>query len=343
MEVAMRAAQLIEYGAPYEIREIDTPEPGPGEALIKIGGSGACHSDLHLMSGEIPMLPALPWTLGHENAGWVEALGPGATGVDLGDAVAVYGGWGCGRCRFCLQGDEQVCNVMLWGGIGRPGGYAEYLLVPSTRLLVPIGDLEPAMAAPLTDAGLTPYRAVKRAVPRLTPGTTSVVIGVGGLGHYGLQFLKEMTASVVVAIDTDPAKRQLAERLGADATIDPAEGDPIARVQDLTGGEGAAAVFDFVGVDATLAQAAGMVGRQGLLTIIGLAGGTLPFSFLGVAGEAEVMGSTWGSHNELREVIALAQAGKLADTTETHPLDDINQVFEALEAGHIQGRAVLVP
>ncbi len=339
----MRAALLVDYGSRLQIDDVDTPEPGPGEVLIKIGGSGACHSDLHLMSGEIPMLPSMPWIMGHENAGWVEALGPGASGFDVGDAVAVYGGWGCGHCRFCLQGDEQICNVMLWGGIGRPGGYAEYMVVPSTRHLLPLGDLDPAKAAPLTDAGLTPYRAVKRAVPRLTPGTTAVVIGLGGLGHHGLQFLKEMTAAKVVAIDTDPAKRQLADRLGADATVDPNAGDPIEQILAATGGQGAEAVFDFVGSDTTLAQAIGMVGRQGLISIVGLAGGSLPYSFLGIAGEATVMGSTWGSHTELSEVIALAQAGKLADTSHTYPLDEINEVFERLEKGGIEGRAVLVP
>jgi propanol-preferring alcohol dehydrogenase len=339
----MKAALLVEYGRPMEIGEVDMPEPGAGEVLVRVGGSGACHSDLHLMSGEMPMLPSMPWIMGHENAGWVEALGAGATGFELGEAVAVYGGWGCGHCRYCLQGDEQMCDVMLWGGIGRLGGYAEYLVVPSTRHLVSLGDLDPVKAAPLTDAGLTPYRAVKRAIPRLAPGATAVVIGIGGLGHHGLQFLKLMTASRVIAIDLDPSKRALAERLGADVVVDPGEGDPVEQVQAATNAAGAEAVFDFVGNDGTLAQAAGMVGRQGLVSIVGLAGGSLPYSFRGIAGEAQVMGSTWGSHNELREVIALAQAGLLADTSEAYPLEEINEVFDRLEKGEIAGRAVLVP
>jgi propanol-preferring alcohol dehydrogenase len=208
---------------------------------------------------------------------------------------------------------------------------------------VSLGGLDPVKAAPLTDAGLTPYRAVKRAVPRLAPGTTAVVIGVGGLGQHALQFLKLMTASRVIAVDLDPAKRALAGRLGADLVLDPADGDPVEQVRAVTKAEGAEAVFDFVGNDATLVQAAGMVGRQGLVSVVGLAGGTLPYSFLAIAGEAQIMGSTWGSHNELKEVIALAQAGLLTDTSEVHPLDQINEVFERLEKGEIEGRAVLVP
>lgn len=276
----MRAALLDDYGKPLDIREVDTPEPGPGEVLVRIGGSGACHSDLHVIDADMPMLPSLPWILGHENAGWVEALGPGATGFDTGEPVAVYGGWGCGHCRFCASGDEQVCDVMKWSGIGRPGGYAEFLVVPSTRHLAPIGDLEPAKAAPLTDAALTPYRAVKRSLPYLP---------------------------------------------------------------SMTGGEGAQAVFDFVGIDATLSMSASSVGRQGLVSVIGLGGGMLPFSFMGIASEATVIGSAWGSRNDLAEVISLAQKGELADTSESYPLDEINSVFSRLRDGQIDGRAVLVP
>ncbi len=337
----MRAAQLVEYGKPLEIREIPDPEPGPGEVLVRIGGSGACHSDLHVIGGEMPMLPGLPWTLGHENAGWVEALGPGVEGVEIGSPVAVFGGWGCGRCRFCLSGQEQVCNTLLWGGIGSPGGYAEYLVVPSSRHLVPLGDLDPATAAPLTDAGLTPYHAVRHALPLLVPGTTAVVIGVGGLGHFGLQFLRELSPARLVAVDVAESKRSLALELGADLALDPASDDVAAAVQD--GGEGAAAVFDFVGADATLATAAACVGRQGMVVLVGLAGGSLPYSFMGMPSESVVRGSTWGTRNELEEVLALAAADRLSFHVETHPLDAINDVFHRLEAGDIVGRAVLVP
>lgn len=337
----MRAAQLVEYGKPFEVRETPIPEPGPGEILVRIGGSGVCHSDLHVRSGEMPMLPGLPWTLGHENAGWVEALGPGVEGVEVGSPVAVFGGWGCGRCRLCLSGQEQVCNVLMWGGIGRPGGYAEYLVVPAARHLVPLVDLDPATAAPLTDAGLTPYHAVKQALPRLVPGSTAVVIGIGGLGHFGLQFVRELSPARIVAVDVAETKRSLALELGADLALDPTADDVAAAVK--AGGEGAMAVFDFVGVDSTLGLAASCVGRQGMVVLVGLAGGSLPYSFMGMPSESVVMGSSWGTRNELEEVLALASAGRLSFHLEKHPLEAINEVFDRLEAGAIVGRAVLVP
>jgi propanol-preferring alcohol dehydrogenase len=341
----MRAAQLDGYGQDFVLRDIPDPEPGPGQVLVRIGAAGVCHSDLHLRAGEMAALPfpPFPWTLGHENAGWVAALGPGAEGFEVGAPVAVYGGWGCGHCRVCLGGDEQLCDVMRWGGIGRPGGYAEYLVVPSPRHLVPLGGLDPVDAAPLTDAGLTPYRAVKKALPRLVPGTTVVSIGVGGLGHFALQFLRELSPARIVAIDTAPAKRALATEVGADHVIDPGTTDAAAEIRALTGGDGAAAVLDFVGADATLAVAAGAVARQGLVVLAGLAGGSVPFSFFSQATEAELTTSYWGTRNELAEVIALAQAGRVHGHTESHALTAVNAVFARLAAGEINGRAVLVP
>jgi alcohol dehydrogenase, propanol-preferring len=341
----MRAAQLRGYKQDFAVEEVADPEPGPGQVLVRIGGSGACHSDLHVRSGEMAALPfpPFPWTLGHENAGWVEALGPGATGFELGEPVAVFGGWGCGLCRLCLGGEEQLCDVMRWGGMGPPGGYAEYLLVPSTRHLVRLATLDPVEAAPLTDAGLTPYRAVKKVLDRLVPGTTVVTIGVGGLGHFGLQLLKTLSPAKVVAIDTLEAKRALAAELGADLVIDPLATDAAAEVASFTGGDGAAAVLDFVGADSTLNIALGAVGRKGLVVLVGLAGGAVPFSFFAAASEVQLTTSMWGSRNELAEVIALAEQGRLHGHVERHPLTEINIVFERLQRGEVDGRAVLVP
>ena len=336
----MKAAQLIEYGKPLEIREIPLPEPGVGEVLIRVGGSGACHSDLHVISGEIPVVNEFPWTLGHENAGWVEALGVGATGVEVGTPVAIYGGWGCGVCRLCLSGNEQICDISRWGGVGRPGGFAEYFVVPAVRHLIPLTGLEPAAAAPLTDAALTPYHAVSLAVPRLVAGTTALVIGVGGLGHFGVQFLRELTAARIVAVDKSEAKRDLALQLGADLALDPSE-DVAAAVR--RGGEGAACVFDFVGSDGTLALSAASVGRQGIVVLVGIAGGSVPFSFLGMPSESLITSTLWGTRNELSEVLALASDGRLTFHTELHPLEDINEVFHRLASGDVLGRAVFVP
>lgn len=287
--------------------------------------------------------PPFPWTLGHENAGWVAALGPGAEGFEVDQPVAVFGGWGCGLCPVCLGGEEQLCDVMRWGGIGRPGGYAQYLVVPSTRHLVRLASLDPVEAASLTDAGLTPYRAVKKVLGRLVPGTTVVSIGVGGLGHFGLQLLKELSPAKVVAVDTQEAKRALATEIGADLVIDPLATNAGDEITSFAGGQGAAAVVDFVGTDSTLQMAAGAVGRKGLVVLAGLAGGAVPFSFFALAAEAELTTTYWGSRNELAELITLAEQGRLHGHIERHPLTDINTVFERLERGQIDGRAVLIP
>jgi len=338
----MRAAVLHAIGEPLRIEEVTTPRPGPGQVLVKIAAAGVCHSDLHQRDGSVPP-HRIPLIMGHENAGWVAELGQGAEGVTEGDPVVVYGGWGCGRCRFCLGGQEQLCDGTRWGGLGPDGGYAEYLLVPATRHLLLAGNLDLVKAAGLTDAGLSSYRAVKKAVPYLRAGTTAVVIGAGGLGQYGVQYLKLMTSATVIAVETSPVKRQLALSAGADHAVDGSGPGPLEQIRELSGGEGPAAVLDFVGIDATMRLGLASLARQGLFVLVGLAGGSLPVGFFTQASEVAITSSTWGSRNDLAEVIALAQEGKLTATTESHRLDDINQVLERLEHGLVEGRAVVVP
>ena len=195
--------------------------------------------------------------------------------------MAVFGAWGCGQCRYCRRGDEQACDQTRWMGHGPPGGYAEYLVVPAARHLEPIGDLDPIEAAALTDAGLTPYRAVRRALPRLAPGSVAVAIGIGGLGHFGLQYLKILSTARVVAVDTSPHARRLAARLGADVVIDPAE-DAVEDVSDLTGGDGADVVIDFVGSVSTMELSVRVVGKFALIVNVGLGGGVLSYSPYGL-------------------------------------------------------------
>jgi alcohol dehydrogenase, propanol-preferring len=344
----MKALRLVQAGKPAELRETAVPEPGPGQVLIKIGGAGACHSDLHLMDWPEGQLPwKVPYTLGHENAGWVHALGAGVTSVRKGDAVIVYGSWGCGRCRPCRLGRENYCERaaeigVFGGGLGLDGGMAEFMLVPSDRLLVPLGDLEPHTAAPLADAALTPYHAIAQARARLQPGATAVVIGCGGLGQMGVQLLKATTGARVIAVDTDPRKLEVAKGFGADVVLGSNAGTAEA-VRKATAGIGAEAVFDMVGSDATLALGAKSLRAEGRLVIIGLALGTLPVSFFALPYGAEVATSYWGTITELMELVSLARAGKIRMDVETFPLAQAPQVYEKLRRGEIRGRAVIVP
>jgi alcohol dehydrogenase, propanol-preferring len=220
----MRAFQLTAWKSPPELPEVPDPEPGPGQVVVRIAAAGACHSDLHLMhdfDGGLVSF-ALPFTLGHENAGFVEAVGAGVDHLAPGEPVAVYGSWGCGRCRRCHLGAENYCERAAeldgaGGGLGFDGGMAPLMLVPHARWLVPLGDLEPVDAAPLTDAGLTPYHAIKRSLHLLHGGSTAVVIGAGGLGHLAVQILKATSAATVVAVDTKPEALEDASRVGRGA------------------------------------------------------------------------------------------------------------------------------
>jgi propanol-preferring alcohol dehydrogenase len=344
----MKAYQLVEWQQPPELREVSVPEPGPGEVLVKVGGAGVCHSDLHVMEWPAGALPyELPFTLGHENAGWVETLGAGVTGLEPGEPVAVYGPWGCGRCTACRQGRETLCERAAeigaaGGGLGRDGGMAELMLVPASRLLLPLGELDPRDAAPLSDAALTPYHAIKLVLPLLTPGASALVIGVGGLGHMAVQLLRAVSAARVIAVDVDEAKLALAREVGANETV--AAGESAAeQVRELTRGLGAIAVFDCVGSEQTLQLAAASARPGGAVLVIGLAGGTLPFSFGALPFDCSIQIPYWGSVVELMEVLELARGGAIHVHTERFPLDRVEEAYDRLRAGTLQGRAVITP
>jgi propanol-preferring alcohol dehydrogenase len=294
------------------------------------------------------MLPwKLPFTIGHENAGRVAELGAGVTGVRVGDHVLVYGPWGCGSCHPCRLGRENYCERAAeigasGGGLGRDGGMAEYMLVPSVRFLVPIGDLDPVQAAPLTDAALTPYHAIRSAHEHLRPGAWVVVIGIGGLGHMAIQLLKATTGARVIAVDKDLARLEGARKLGAEIVI-PADDAAVAAIRGHTDGIGANVVLDMVGSDATLATAAKSLRAEGKLAIIGLASGTLPVSFFGIPYGAQVATSYWGTLPELIELVALARAGRIRVDAEAFALDKAIEVYDRLRRGEIRGRAVITP
>jgi propanol-preferring alcohol dehydrogenase len=348
----MKALRLLEWKSKPKLVDVDDPVAGPGQVVVRIGGAGACHSDLHLMNefeaGLLPWNP--PFTLGHENAGWVHALGDGVTDVSVGQAVAVYGPWGCGKCARCRMGIETYCDNLAeapvpggGGGLGLDGGMAEYMLVPSSRFLVPLPDtLDPAHAAPLTDAGLTPYHAIRRSLAKLTPEATAVVIGVGGLGHMGVQILKALTASRVIAVDTRESALKLAEHQGADLALESNE-DTATKIRQATQGRGADVVLDFVGSDATLKLGAGSTRSMGDLTIVGIAGGTLPVSFFSLGYEVSVQTTYWGTRPELVELLDLGGRKLVESRITKFRLSEATEAYETLQSGAIEGRAVVVP
>lgn len=338
----MKATRFYEVGKPIIIEDVPEPEVGPTDVLVKISGAGVCHSDLHVVDGEVGVRQK-PITLGHENAGIVEKVGSQVTEVRPGDGVAVFGAWGCGVCKLCERGEENLCQKPVYPGVMVDGGWAEKLLVQHPRNLVKLNGLDPVVAAPLTDAALTPYRAVKKTMAKLGPGRRLGIIGVGGLGHMAIQIAKALSpATQLVAIDVSQDKLAMARDLGAEHTVE-GSGDVGEAVKALTDGEGLDAIVDFVGNDATLTNAAAAVAIAGKVVVVGIAGGTLPFSFWKLPLECEVTTSIWGSRRDLQEVLELARLGLITPHIETQPLEAINDVLARLHEGKVQGRVVLTP
>ncbi|MDZ5444988.1 NAD(P)-dependent alcohol dehydrogenase [Micromonospora sp. 4G57] len=344
----MRAVRMSAPGVLEQV-EVPTPTAGPGDVLLRVSAVGACHSDLHILDAPAGMYPT-PMILGHEIAGTVDTVGAGVTGWSPGDRAAVYGIIGCGRCRACLRGLENQCRVVPVGGIGlsRDGGLAEHVVVPASRLLH-VGDMELEQAAPLTDAGLTPYHAVELARPNLRPGTTCVVIGIGGLGHMAVQILVATTAVRIIAVDTSVAALDLATRLGAHHVVQ-AGPDTVEKIRAHVGPapDGADVVLDFVGADPTLATARQVVATGGRVMLVGLAGGTLPVRPVAdepptLPLETSVEIPFWGTRAELQEVIALGRLGLLQADVQIFPLDRAPEAYDLLRRGEIHGRAVIVP
>lgn len=346
----MRALQLTDPGV-VQVREVPIPEIGPSDLLIRVGAAGICHSDLHVLHLPVKMREE-PLTLGHEIAGTVEAVGAEVDGHRPGDRGVVYLCWSCGVCRECVSGNENVClaagrtAMPPCPGLGPDGGMAEYVRVPA-RSFVPIGDLDFLQAAPIADAALTSYHAVRGAREHLRPGSTAVVIGVGGLGHVAVQILRAVSATRVVAVDVGRAQLDLATRCGADIVLE-SGADTARQILDLTGGRGADAVFDFVGIDATARMSVESVAPNGAYRMVGLGGGVPgvtaePAGGPGWPWGASVRKSYGGTRSDLVDAIALAQAGRLTVEVDRFELDDARTAFDRLEAGQVRGRAVLVP
>ena len=340
----MRAVRIHEYQTPPSIDDVPQPDlESDHDVLVRIGGAGVCRTDLHLIDGWFEeLLPAeRPFTLGHENAGWVEAVGKAVREIKVGDSVIVHPLRTCGICWGCRLGEDMYCQGGLFPGVTTDGGYADYLRTSERSIVVLPDGTSPAEVAPHADAGLTAFRAVRKAAKLLEPGDTAVVIGVGGLGHIGVQLLHEMTPARVIAVDAAEGGRSLAERLGVAAALDGRQGPQ--EIAELTGGAGADVVIDFVGDGDTPALGVSVLRQGGTYLVVGY-GGTLSVPTVElVLKEIRVVATLVGSFNDLVDLIALVSAGRVRLESTKYALADALTALEDLEAGRIHGRGVLVP
>jgi len=344
----MRAFRQLEAQMDPDFQDVPDPHAGAGQVVVKVAASGLCHTDFIVKSRDRVYWKDTPppFTLGHEVAGWVEELGTGVKGVKVGDAVAINPSWAsCGHCHMCRSGEENHCLYQTGiraPGVGFDGGHAPYILVPDARFLVPIGDFDPVKAAPLTDAGITTYSAIKPALPGIWPGSTVVVIGVGGLGLYAVQFLRQLTSARVVAVDTTEARLTLAREYGADDVIQSGP-NAAARIRELSGGIGAVFVLDCVGINPTLATGVAALSWRGRLTMVGAGGGSAPFDFFKMPPGTQLTTSLNGGSIALMEVVGMAALGRLKIPVDTYPLGAAKQAYDDFEHGRLVGRAVLLP
>jgi NAD+-dependent secondary alcohol dehydrogenase Adh1 len=341
----MKAVRLHTYHRQPVIEEV--PEPvakGPLDVVVRIGGAGVCRTDLHIIEEQWRDKSGvtLPYTIGHENAGWVQEIGSAVTNVAVGDTVILHPTPTCGLCHACRAGDDMHCPNGSFPGIDSDGGMAEYLLTSARACIKLDPATQPADVAALADAGITAYHAVRKAVPLLYPGTVCVVNGAGGLGHIGIQSLAALTATTIVVVDRNAEALALAKTLGADHTV-LADGTQVESVLDLTGGNGAEVVLDFVAEQGAQQDAFAMTRRAGSHFVIGYGGDIDVPTIDIISTERNIVGNLVGTYNDLVELMVLAQAGKVTLHTRKYPLDAALDALADLDAGRVRGRAILTP
>jgi NAD+-dependent secondary alcohol dehydrogenase Adh1 len=341
----MKAVRLHAYHNQPVVEE--QPEPratGPLDVVVRIGGAGVCRTDLHIIEGQWAEKAGvtLPYTIGHENAGWVHEVGSAVTNVAVGDTVILHPTPTCGLCRACRAGDDMHCENSTFPGINVDGGMADFLLTSARACIKLDPATKPEDVAALADAGITAYHAVRKAVPLLPPGTVCVVNGAGGLGHIGIQCLAALTATKIVVVDANPDALELASLLGADQTV-LADGKHVDAVLDITGGHGAEVVLDFVAEQGAQHDAFAMTRRHGSHFVIGY-GSNIDIPTIDIIStERNVIGNLVGTYNDLAELMVLAQAGKVTLHTRKYPLDGALDALADLDAGRVRGRAILTP
>jgi NAD+-dependent secondary alcohol dehydrogenase Adh1 len=341
----MKAARLHEYHQQLKVEEVDEPKvAGPLDVIVKIGAAGLCRTDLHIQEGQWAEKSQvqLPYTPGHENAGWVHEIGSAVSNVQVGDTVIVHPFISCGLCGPCRRGDDMHCVNGSFPGIDRDGGFAE-LLKTSARSVVKLDPaLKPEQIAALADAGLTAIHAVKKAIPILGAGTRVVVIGAGGLGHIGIQCLKAYTPAEVIVIDPSPPALELAQQVGADHAVR-VDGTQVQTVKDLTDGTGAEAIIDFVGEKGAIEDGIEMVQDGGYYYVIGYGENINIPTIDVISREISFIGNLVGTYTDLAELMTLTAQGKVNLHTTTYPLDNINDAMHDLDNGQLQGRGILIP
>ena len=347
----MKAAVLEHYDealtADQFVRYMDVPDPTiekPTDVIVRIGGAGVCRTDLHVIEGiwRSQVDVKLPYIMGHENAGWVEAVGKGVESVKVGDAVICHPLVTSGYCLACRRGDDMHATGSSFPGINANGGYAQYLLTGERSLIKLPKSLVPKDVAPYTDAGLTAYRAAKKASRHLLPGEYAVIIGAGGLGHIGIQVLHALCAAEIIVIDRSETALALAKECGAHHLVK-GDGNEVAAVMELTGGNGAEAVIDFVGEGSAVADGITMTRGGGYYYIVGY-GGKIELPTIDmITSEKTIVGNLVGTYPELVELMALADRGLVNLVTREYRLENANQALKDLHHGRIKGRAVLVP
>lgn len=341
----MKAVRLHAYHRQPVIEEVPQPTAqGPHDVVVEIGGAGVCRTDLHIIEGqwEAKSGVALPYTIGHENAGWVHEIGSAVTNVAVGDTVILHPTPTCGLCRACRAGNDMHCAHRSFPGIDTDGGMAEYLLTTARACIKLDPATQPADVAALADAGITAYHGVRKAVPLLYPGTVCVVNGAGGLGHIGIQSLRALTATTIVVVDRSGEALKLAEKLGADHTV-LADGTQVDAILDLTEGTGAEVVLDFVAEQGAQQDAFAMTRQNGSHFVIGY-GSNIDIPTIDIIStERNIIGNLVGTYNDLVELMVLAQAGKVTLHTKQYPFDTALDALADLDAGRIRGRAILTP
>jgi NAD+-dependent secondary alcohol dehydrogenase Adh1 len=340
----MIAARLHRYHDPLTLDSVDEPKiTDPHDVIVRMGGAGLCRTDLHIQEGQWAEKSGveLPYTLGHENAGWVHELGSAVSNVEVGDTVIMHPLVTCGLCRACRAGDDVHCENNTFPGISVDGGFAD-LLKTSARSVIKLDPrLEPKDIAALADAGLTAIHAVKKAAESLHPGTTAVVIGAGGLGHIGIQCLNAMTPAEIIVVDPSEKARALAGEVGADKTV-AADGNQVDTVLEMTDGKGAEAIIDFVGEKGAIQDGVAMLQNAGSYYVIGYGENINVPTIDIISREINFIGNLVGSYNDLADLMTLTAQGQVTLHTSTYPLDAVNDAMADLDQGRLQGRGILI-